>query len=286
MAENTNAKDFTGYGGLSEDNPAPSEVYTNYSSSRWPPKDASGNIKSIGNYFEIKKRDEDGKIIALRPRGNGDARIYRHSPNDEFGSPSARGNVLKLWVNEIIVGWGMEYQQGQGVFGKTFYPKHIKYTDAIVRGQTASQAHYDEIVKTVIESQEQALVRDPDVVRFHLPGLSYVRDSNSERIYDKVTSDSKKDIDFHMYGEFSFDGYITGISAGHKKGVFNPEFELRFAVVGYAGDSVTSIKNLDPSALTQAYRDSLDYKKATTVKSYGAVFESGYGPGGNQGPKT
>lgn len=270
------AADFTGYGGLG-DPFTPKEEITDFSSARWPPKDSSG-IRNIGNYFEVKRRNGND-VVVLRPNRSTSARIYGLSPNG--GARTLK--QMKLWVNEIIIGWGMEYTQAQGVYGKSFYPKHIKYNDVIVRGQTASQRHYDEIVDAVLRSHKAALTGTPDIIRFELPGLSYNLNTEGPQLYSARTpAGSKKDPEFHMYGALQFDGYIVGISAGHKKGVFNPPFELRFAVVAYAGDNLTAIKDKYSTELAETYRKSLEGEE---TKPMGAVFESGYGPGGNLGPK-
>jgi len=268
------AEDST-YGGLSEESMlAPSETTTTFpKENRWRPT-------GLGNYFEVKR---DGAVF--RPSTPASARMYAHG----LGTDDRTTPVMKLWVNEIVFGWAMDYKSAQAVFGKSFYPRHIKYSDVVVRCQTASQQHYDEIVYRAIVFQGKALQGESDVVRFHLPRVAYVdRQNGSERFSLAEEGEDLGDLRTPpyviKYRDFHFDGYITSVKAGHTKAVFAPEIELRFAVVAYVNDNLTGANSTNTESTVDAYRKSLDSTTSNQVTS-SQLFESGYGPGGNQGPR-
>ena len=267
------------YGGLDENSMTPpSEKRNDYRSDRWKPT-------KIGNYFEIITPGG----AKLRPvntdHQDTSARIYSHAPGVEATPQYVQQNQIKLWVNEIVMGWSMDYREAQTVYGKSFYPRHIRYSDVIVRGQTANQKHYDEIVDAVVRFQEDALYGTSDVVRFELPRLAYKLGGKGPEMYQvaKPAEESYRTV----YASLHFDGYLMGIKAGHRKGVFNPDFELRFAVVAYSGDNLikaSATRNIPE--LVDEYRKSLDTKTSIHVVAPDQVFETGYGPGGSQGPRS
>lgn len=261
------------FGGLDEASMSPpTEARSDFRSGRWGPTE-------LGNFFEVTKNG-----VRIRPENTEStaqtaARMYMHTPGIEASPEFVQKNQIKLWVNEIVIGWGMSYTEAQTVYGKSFYPRHIRYNNVIVRGQTASQRHYDEIVSKVVRMQEEALFGTSDVVRFELPRLAYARDNGG---FKPVAS---QDSFRTRYANVSFDGYLLGIAAGHRKGVFNPDFELQFAVVAYPGDHLhkaSSTRSIPE--LVEGYRKSLSTKTSGSIKP-DQVFEAGYGPGGNQGPR-
>lgn len=268
--------DDVNYGGLDDASfQPPTEVVKDFSALRW-------GAKGRGNYPRH----------SIRPIA-GSAYMVSHVPGQSADDDETKR--VRLWVNELSIGWSMEYREAQTLFGKSFYPRHIKYSDAIVVCQSADQHHYDSMVANILKYYKASLSGEASVVRFVLPRFALHREGKRSASWSDVETDSTKDSKT-VYRSLVFDGYLLGVQAGHSKGVFNPQLTLRFAVIAY-GDEVKSMVLADsgqqnPNELLQAYNDSLDTKKWKDVQASSQVSESGYGtffggpsggPGGNAG---
>lgn len=135
------------------------------------------------------------------------------------------GSVKNIFVNEVTVGMGLNYTSGQGVTGKTFYPRDVLYRTATVRGQTVSQHDYDMLVRWVMRSHRAALYKSTNIVKFHMEGRTSVVAEGKGK-YKTIARTRSLD----------FSGIIQSIKAGHEKTVFAPEFEIQFVLLSYADD--------------------------------------------------
>jgi hypothetical protein len=136
----------------------------------------------------------------------------------------------------------MNYAQSQTVFGKSFYPRHMQVGNVIVKCQTASQAHYDEIVEMVLNYQQSAVLAKSEnknaykIVRFEIPEAKYKINRGEGERYPRE-SEPLDDADaIYKYERLWFDGYPIAVAAGHRKAVYQPELELTFAVLSYKDD--------------------------------------------------
>lgn len=224
MAENK-----TGFGGLSDITPKPGA--TSFRSNRWKPTGA-------GEFPEVN----------IRPISMSNGFMYLR----DVAGQAKKNKLIRLWVGEINIGWTMDYRQAQTAYGKSFYPRHIQYSNAVIKGQTASQKHYDEIVDMVLSYQASAIipgVEDDsassfDIVRFEMPAVGYhITGSGLAGPWSKANLG--EDNTFYRYDRIFFDGYPVRISAGHRKGVFNPEFEITFLVAAYKNDTLASGTSLN-----------------------------------------
>lgn len=270
--------DELSYGGLDDASyQPPKEVVKDFSSSRW-------RALGSGNYPKWSVRPSVGS-----------AYMVNHTPGvSTDDDPQKRTN---LWVNEIIMGWSMDYHQVQTLFGKSFYPRHIRYSNAEIKCQSADQHHYDSMVSKILEYQKASLSGEASVIRFVLPKFALYRaDKKSARWVNESEAEGFQD-SRTVYNSLVFDGYLLGVSAGHRKGVFNPELKLTFAVIAYQDEvksmivTDTNQSGTNVNKMFEAYRDSLDTQK-WNVEATSPIAESGYGsffggpaggPGGNQG---
>lgn len=188
--------------------------------------------------------------IVIRPEGPTAAFMVMHTVGSGGSLPSdpKSSKYKKLWVHEVVFSWGMDYKQSQTVFGKSFYPRHLQIGNVIVKGQTASQDHYDQIVEDILNFQKNSVVPDSasggdygfDIVRFEIPEAKYATSTwkripyLSRKTGDYV--DAKDDGAIYRFDRIWFDGYPVRIKAGHRTAVYNPEFELEFAVLSYKND--------------------------------------------------
>jgi len=273
------------YGGLPiADTNTPPKIDVVTKSPRWKPT-GRGNYAAI-EYPTIKV-DPSKPFPPVKNTTN--AYIVNHTPG--ISQDDDEQKRARLWVKQITIGWSMEYAQSQTVFGKSFYPRHIKYNDAMVTVQTASQDHYDQLVSLALGYHQASIHGAASLVRFELPELSFYR---SHGVWDYGIGNGKQVVRYR-YPRMHFDGYILDVRAGHKTGVFNPELDLRFAVVAYGIEVRDGVlenpndQNPDNNSLIyKRYRNSLDTRTSSTVKAADPVAESGYnaipgGPGGNQG---
>lgn len=219
-----------GFGGLTDTTPSPQA--SNFRSNRWKPTG-----------------EGDFPAINIRPVAASNGFMFLRNPAAQ-GKPQKR--FMRMWVSEINIGWSMDYRQAQTVYGKSFYPRHIQYSNAVIKGQTASQKHYDEIVDMVLSYQAASIlpgVEDDqsssfDIVRFEMPAVGYYVKS-AGKAGPWVKGDGGDDKTFYRYDRIFFDGYPIRISAGHRKGVFNPEFEITFLVAAYSNDVLASGSAID-----------------------------------------
>ena len=221
--------DSTGYGGLSDTKPDLGS--TDFKNNRW-------QTTGMGDF----------PAVSIRPTSATNGFMFLR---DAAVQETTQRNKIKLWVHEINIGWSMDYRHAQTVYGKSFYPRHIQYSNAVIRGQTASQQHYDEIVDMVLTYQSSAIVPGTrtskesfDIVRFEMPAAGYVmKGAGKAGPWDR--GDDGDDKTYYRYDRIFFDGYPIKISAGHKKGVFNPEFEITFLVGAYKNDLLASGTYMD-----------------------------------------
>lgn len=269
----------TSFGGLSDQTPKPAA--TNFKNNRW---------KATGK--------GDFPRITLRPTNLTNGFMFLRNP-----AVQAEKKFHRLWVSEINIGWSMDYHTAQTVYGKSFYPRHIQYSNAVIKGQTASQEHYDEIVDLVVSYQASSIFPGAegdenssfDIVRFEMPAVGYfVKGTNLAGPWQQGTRE-ETDTVFYRYDRIFFDGYPVKISAGHRKGVYNPEFEITFLVAAYRNDILASGMTLDTE------KEFLDRIKTGGAEGSNPLTDSGYnsyvappgadsnkdaipgGPGGNQG---
>jgi hypothetical protein len=272
MADTTS----TSFGGL-DNNLVPDLGSTNYKDSRW-------------------KSTEHGDFppVKIRPTSATNAFMVLRDPLSPIVKDKT--NAIRLWVHEITLGWSMNYQHAQTAFGRSFYPRHIQYANAVVRGQTASQQHYDEIVDMVLNYQSSSIVpgtkENPkgsfDIIRFEMPAVGYHM-SKSGQYGSWQKGDAGDDKTYYRYDRVYFDGHPLKISAGHKKGIFNPEFEITFLVAAYKGDNLAIGSSFSSEKALLATLNIPDAAKPDKVQ--GAIAESGYqnynpppgGTSGNQG---
>lgn len=266
----------TGFGGL-DSNLVPDTGTTDYKPNRWQSsKDNSRQGVGRGDFPDIK----------IRPVKPTNAFMYLRDPR--LGTQRDKDTSIRLWVHEITLGWSMSYQQAQTAFGKSFYPRHIQYANAVIKGQTASQKHYDEIVDMVLTYQSSSIVPGTkdhpgnsfDIVRFEMPAVGYHMTGSGEAgPWDDGSTDEDKT--YYRYDRVFFDGFPLKIAAGHKKGVFNPEFEISFMVMQYkkddtlaGGSLIYSEKSFDSE---KALTGTLNIKGiAKTEQAGSALSESGY----------
>jgi hypothetical protein len=279
--------DTTGFGGL-DSNLVPDRGTTDYKSDRW---------KSTGR--------GDFPDIKIRPVSLTNAFMYLRDPS--HGTQRDKTTSIRLWVHEITLGWSMSYQQAQTAFGKSFYPRHIQYANAVIKGQTASQEHYDDIVDMVLRYQSSSIVPGTkdfpnssfDIVRFEMPAVGYHM-AGGGKAGPWKKGDAGEDKTYYRYDRVYFDGFPLKITAGHRKGVFNPEFEISFMVMSYRGENtLASGSSIDSE---KALMGTLNVNGFTKTEQTGsALSESGYnnftaapddtsnqgaidgGTGGNQG---
>jgi len=256
----------TGFGGL-DSNLVPDRGTTNYKSDRW---------KSTGR--------GDFPDIKIRPVRATNAFMYLRDPKVDPGTHSEKDNstFIRLWVHEISLGWSMSYQQAQTAFGKSFYPRHVQYANAVIKGQTASQKHYDDIVDMVLTYQSSAVVPGTkdhpdssfDVVRFEMPAVGYHMTGDG-KAGPWEGGDAGDDKTYYRYDRVYFDGFPLKINAGHKKGVFNPEFEISFMVMTYKGENnLAGGSSIDSE---KALLGTLNVKDFTKTEQTGsALSDSGY----------
>jgi hypothetical protein len=210
--------------------------------------------KNAGHYPKAMTStyDSAGKkhVFELRPGSGATAYMVNHTP----GHPVSDGDDdyqerKHLWVNKLSLGWVMDYKEAQTVYGKSFYPRHIRYQDAVVRGQTVDQNHYDEIVEAIISYQKAAINGDPSIVRFVLRDLSYhVNPNNDPYLWNKGDGSSINVNPANVrkkYSRIQFDGYPVSIKAGHTKKSFQPEYEIRFALLAYQNETKDVITDND-----------------------------------------
>lgn len=269
------------YGGITEDT-KPDKIQVITKSARWSPT-GRGNYSAI-RYPSIKV--DPSKPFKV---DSTNAYIVNHTPG--ISRDDNEQKRTRLWVKQITLGWSMEYVQAQTAFGKSFYPRHIKYNDAQITIQTASQDHYDQIVSLALDYHKASLDGSASVVRFELPELSYYRSNGA---WGKGKGNGRQIVRYY-YPRMHFDGYLLDVRAGHRKGIFNPELELRFAVLAYGIEVRDGIlenpENQNPinnTILFNKYKNSLDTKTSNYVEAANPIAESGYnaipgGPSGNQG---
>lgn len=241
--------------------------------------------------------------VRLRPKSPSDAYLILHTAGVQPSmNDDNRKNILRLWVHEFNIAWSMDYRSSQTAFGKSFYPRHARYPNITIKAQTASQAHYDEIVEKLLYFQSNAIVpgttkspTEVDIVRFYMPPAKFVN-GRGERDNPPPKADPSGQHTYFKYNSVSFDGYPMAIRAGHTKGVYNPEIEISFAVISYFPDKdlmeapVTPVKDYSQefkNSIGKGYN--LDGAKVsrgnpTTDSGYGEAFDAiPGGPGGNQG---
>lgn len=248
----------------------------------------SGNpLKNIEMAYASKSKGERWKATGKGFNVDPPSRISANDRNaaklelakDPLTNSGA--SVKYIWVNEISVGWGLNYESGQGVFGKTFYPRDISYKNLKITAQTKSQHDYDQIVEWVINSQRAALSVGPNIVRFSMNGRTYTHGKTKLQRFSPVT----------------FQGYILSVAAGHTWNEFAPTIELEFALISYGtkneqvfksssqGDSVSSFySHLSLGGPASAAQDT-GYESLPTP-TIGDPSENGFypnGPGGNTG---
>lgn len=242
--------------------------------------------------------------VTMRPGGEGgsaDAYLVLHDQGvaprfDEINSDK----VLRLWVHEFSLSWEMEYATAQTAFGRSFYPRHIRYPDVTIKAQTASQQHFDEIVEKLLKFQARSIIpgttdnpASTDVVRFYMPSAKYINNHKDpqgfkgSRENGYKASPEEKDSVLLRYPDIRFDGHPIAFSAGHKKGVFNPEIEITFAVITYTPRDLEEAVSSTPKDYVQELIAS--FTKPVTSSNpaieSGYAFDPGYGPGGNLGPR-
>lgn len=253
--------------------------------------------------------------ITMRPGGEGgsaDAYLVLHDQGvapefNEINPDKTRNeNVLRLWVHEFSLSWEMEYATAQTAFGRSFYPRHIRYPDVTIKAQTASQQHFDEIVERLLKFQARSIIpgttgspsrpsnpASTDVVRFYMPSAKYVNNYKNPQGFrgprenGYKESPEEKDAVLVRYPDIRFDGYPIAFSAGHRKGVFNPEIEITFTVITYTPRDLEEAVASTPKDYVQELLTS--FTKPVTSSNpaieSGYAFDPGYGPGGNLGPK-
>jgi hypothetical protein len=239
--------------------------------------------------------------VTIRPSGPTAAFMIMHTVGAGGSLPSptndTENSYRKLWVHEIVFGWSIDYKQSQTVFGKSFYPRHLQISNVIVKGQTASQDHYDQIVKDVLNFQKNSVIAESstsdygfDIVRFEIPEAKYSTQNWKRLPYQNSRTKQMIDADddgvIYRYDRIWFDGYPISIKAGHRKGVYNPEFELTFAVLSYKNDmSIVDLTNAKfikaEENLIKSIDPNFDGLEATSPAA-----QSGYnaipgGPGGH-----
>jgi hypothetical protein len=246
----------------------------------------------IGNYPDV----------TIRPAGPTAAFMIMHTVGTGGSlpaqTPDTKNNYKKLWVHEITFGWSIDYKQSQTVFGKSFYPRHLQISNVVVKGQTASQDHYDQIVKDVLDFQKNSVIPESvtgseygfDIVRFEIPEAKYsTRDWKRLPYMNSRTGqmiDADDDGVVYRYDRIWFDGYPTSIKAGHRKSVYNPEFELTFAVLSYKNDmSIVDLTNTRFLKAEENLAKSID-PNYDGLEATSAAAQSGYnaipgGPGGH-----
>ena len=220
--------------------------------------------------------DSAGKkhVFEWRPGDDAAAYMVNHKPGHpvkEINYVDDDATIRKhLWVNKLSLGWTMEYKEAQTVYGKSFYPRHIRYQDAIVRGQTVDQNHYDEIVDAIINYQKAALNGLPDIVRFVLRDLSYHQNSGNEPRLWNEGDGSSFDVDpknvRKKYSRIQFDGYPVSIKAGHTNKSFQPEYEIRFALLAYQNETRDVITDNDDATYKKTLPSDAPYIDPTYSK--------------------
>lgn len=221
--------------------PTSSSVTRKDNSNRWK---ADVNAGYYPKWMTTKYDSENkAHIVEFRPtRGNSSAFMINHGPGEPVNEGDDNDQVRKhLWVNKLSLGWYMDYREAQTVYGKSFFPRHIRYQDAVVRGQTATQNQYDEIVEAVIGYQAAALDGTPSIVRFVLKSANFHIDSEvvGGSRWREGTGDPKKIPEENVrrkYYRVQFDGYPLSIKAGHTNKSHQPEYEIRFALLAYQNE--------------------------------------------------
>lgn len=244
----------------------------------------------IGNY----------PAITIRPQGPTAAFMVMHTVGTGGALPpeSEDNKYKRLWVHEIVFNWSMDYRESQTVFGKSFYPRHLQIGNVVVKGQTASQDHYDKIVEDVLMFQKNSVIPESssgseygfDIVRFEIPEAKYsTRDFSRLPILNERTGqylDKKDSGALYRYDRIWFDGYPIRIKAGHRAGVYSPEFEIEFAVLTYKNDmSIVDLTNTRFLKAEENLIKSID-PNYDGIEATSPAAQSGYnalpgGPGGN-----
>lgn len=258
-------------------------------------------FEELGNKRPARKVEDNAGVwrptgegnyprISLRPEAGTSAYMCIHDVGVE---PDEKTPKMHLWAYEITFGWSMEYVQSQTAFGKSFYPRHMRVGNVVVKCQTASQHHYDEIVKQILDYQKSAVLAEDDnryaykVVRFEIPEAKYKINSMTEGDrYPKVTGATSDDETIYKYGGIFFDGYPISIAAGHKKFVYQPEVELTFAVVSYKNDVPLKKRinsqdnpNEDPfgnQSIQDRFKQNVDPNNGSGSISATSAYMSGY----------
>lgn len=206
------------------DGPAGSGLLGTY----WEPPNAidpaklTFDPKKDKTYWEATGKGFYVDTVSFRPNEKNSATL---TLTDDPVAGGVGGSVKNIFVNEVTVGMGLNYASGQGVTGKTFYPRDVIYRSATVKGQTVSQHDYDTLVRWVMRSHRAALYKSTNIVKFHMEGrTSVVATSNGAH----KTVARTRSVDFS--------GIIQSIKAGHEKTIFAPEFELQFVLLSYADD--------------------------------------------------
>jgi hypothetical protein len=179
--------------------------------------------------------------ISFRPSDKTAAYMTLHDVGVE---PDQSSQKMHLWVYDITFAWTMNYAQSQTVFGKSFYPRHMQVGNVIVKCQTASQAHYDEIVNMVVDYQQNAILATTEaenknaykIVRFEIPEAKYKINRGRGEIYPREDGPLDDADAIYKYERLWFEGYPIAVAAGHRKAVYQPELELTFAVLSYKDD--------------------------------------------------
>lgn len=143
---------------------------------------------------------------------------YNASANGGPAWEQPIGSSKQIFVTSISINWSLRYTQGQGPFGKSFYPHDVLYTSCVIKGQTKSQHDYDELVSWVLGSQKSAMQTAFNYVRYTLPGRAHL---------------VNKDVSVLRFPYVTFNGYIKNIKAGHRVKNFSPTFELEFLLLSF-----------------------------------------------------
>jgi len=141
-------------------------------------------------------------------------------------------NVLKLWIEDVVMDFSMSGSAGQSRYRKQFYPKAFNQPTMKVSGRMPNQFEYNKLASFIRESHFDALNQVNRNIGEVFADNKY--DTNTIRFFIKGTSSgTQTQPKRNLKGNhlpLGFRGYIKNIAAGATKFEFAPQFKFDFVI--------------------------------------------------------
>lgn len=174
-----------------------------------------------------------GQPPPFRPTGQGWFNTVPNFPANELIAngvlvnhglqPTHKYYKIYLFVNSTETGWNLTGQTTQAQTSRNFYPRNMTQDDLVVTGAVANQYEYDRLVAFVQSSQHS-----------NFSALAFTG-TQDPRNYPGRTSFKlfrpQKDAALDVFKPLFYDLVITNITAGHKRFMNFPTWQLTCKVV-------------------------------------------------------